>query len=73
VLGGAWMLGNSPRSCQKLREIRFPQTVPIVGGQNISPNLFLGSKPYVRALAWLGKKGGKSVREKLRKMILDLP
>ena len=28
-----------------------------VGGQNSSSNLFLGSEPHVRALAWLGKKG----------------
>jgi hypothetical protein len=35
-----------------------------VGGQNSSSNLFLGSEPHVRALAWLGKKG---------KMTPDLP
>jgi hypothetical protein len=58
-LGGAWMVGNSPCSCQKLWEMRFPQTTPIVGGQNSSSNLFLGSEPHVRALAWLGKKKGK--------------
>ena len=56
MLGGAWMLGNSPRSCRKLREMRFLQTTPIVEGRNSSSNLFLGSKPYVWALAWLGKK-----------------
>ena len=32
---------------------------PSVGGQNNSSNLFLGSEPYVWALAGLGKKRGK--------------
>ena len=36
----------------KLREMLFPQTSPIVGGQNSSSNLFLGSEPHVQALTW---------------------
>jgi hypothetical protein len=62
VLGGAWKLWNSPRSYQKLREMRFPQTAPIVGGQNSSSHLFLGSEPPVRALAWLGTKWENDTR-----------
>ena len=34
----------------------------IVGGQNSSSNLFLGSEPHVWALVWLGRKRGKRHR-----------
>ena len=56
MLGGAWMLRNSLCSCQKLWEMWFPETTQIVRDQNRSSNLFLGSEPYVWALAWLGER-----------------
>ena len=34
----------------------------IVGGQNRSPNLFLGSEPHFRALAWMGVKWENDAR-----------
>jgi hypothetical protein len=65
VLGGAWMLGNSLRSCQKLREMQFPQTAPIAGGQN-SSSIFI-SRVGTTCL------GFGVIGEEKRKTTSDLP
>jgi hypothetical protein len=61
VLGGAWKLRNSPRSCQN-SENAVPKNGANVGGQNSSSHLFLGSEPHVQALAWLGTKWENDTR-----------
>jgi hypothetical protein len=42
-----------------IRDIEENLFMVVVGGQNSSSNLFLGSELHVRALAWLGNKKGK--------------
>jgi hypothetical protein len=42
-----------------IRDIEENLFMVVVRGQNSSSNLFIGSEPHVRALAWLGNKKGK--------------
>ena len=64
MLGGAWMLG-----CSEIAPVHaktpgnaVPTDGAIVGGQNSSSHLFLGLKPQVRALVWLGTKWENDTR-----------